>query len=193
METSSSPRRTFRTVVGILLLVTAGILGCIGIVLAVNRPPSGKAIAATLTALPSPTPTFTSTPTPVPTLAGVSDALLVCQREAGRAMDARNMVGAVNISEDHLFLMKWVSLDWQVDALDDALAGVIMGFDVALEVWKKGCAVYDRVQIEVYDRRGERQTHQFSVHAQMDDLLNWRAGELNDTDLIARLKVAQVE
>jgi hypothetical protein len=162
-------------------------------VLIANRPLSPEAVAATLTALPSPTVTPPPTPTPIPTLPGVSSELLVCQRKAGRAMNARNMVGAVNISDDHLFLLNWLSLDWEISDLDDALPGVIMGFDVALDVWQRDCAVYDRVQIEVSERRGEEQTHQLTVQAQMDDLLKWRAGGLSDKELIARLKVTQPE
>jgi len=187
----SPPKRTYRRIVGILVLVTIGILGVVGAVLLANRPPSPEAIAATLTALPSPTPPLTPTPTPVPTLPGVSGELLVCQREASRAMNARNMVGTVNISDDHLFVLTWLSLDWQVNELDDALPGVIMGFDVALDVWQRGSAAYDRVQVEVSDRRGERQVRRLVVQAQKDDLLKWRAGELNDKELIARLRVTR--
>ncbi len=187
----SLSRRAYHIIVGTLSLITVVILGLVGLVLAVTRPPSASAIAATLTALPSPTSTLTPTPTPVPTLPGVTPELLVCQREASRAMNARNMVGAVNLSDDRLFLLKWISLDWQISNLDSALAGVIMGFDVALEVWKGECAVYDRVQIEVYDRRQEQQTHQLTVRVQMDDLLKWRAGELSDSAILARLQVIQ--
>jgi hypothetical protein len=95
----------------------------------------------------------------------------------------------VNISDDHLLLLTWLSLDWQVDELDDALPGVIMGFDVALDVWQRGCTVYDRVQVEVDDKRGERQVRRFVVQGQMDDLLKWRAGGLSDKELISRLQV----
>jgi hypothetical protein len=186
-----SSRRTFRILVSILAVITVIILGFIGVVLAMNLPPSPTEIAATLAALPNPTSTAVPSPTPVPTLPGVTEALLVCQREASQAMVARSMVGAVNLSENHLFLLKWVSRDWQVEDLNDALAGVIMGFDVALDVWDQGCAVYDRVQIDVYDQRGDRQEHRFSVQAQMDDLLKWKAGGLSDSGLIARLEIAR--
>jgi hypothetical protein len=184
-----STEQTFQILVISLLAVTIVILGFVGVVLALNRSASARAIAATLTAMPSPAPPFD--PTPVPTLPGVNEELLVCQREAGQAMSAREMVGGVNISDDHLFLIKWVSLDWQVDALDDALAGVILGFDAAVDVWEQGCAVYDRVQVDVYDRRNEEQLHQLTVRVGMDDLLKWRAGELRDSDLIARLQVTE--
>ena len=189
---SQSPsKRVFRIVVVTLSLGVVGVLGFLGVVLIANRPPSPEAIAATLTAMPSPTPTVTPTPTPIPTLPGVNHDLLVCQREAGREMNAREMVGAVNISDDHVFLLSWFSLDWEIHDLQDALAGVIMGFDVALGVWERGCAVYDRVQIDVYHGVGDQQTHQLVVQAQMDDLLKWRAKELNDSELIARLQVTE--
>lgn len=187
----SRAQRTYRIVVGVLALLVLGILGFIGVVLVMNLPPSPAEIAATLTALPSPVATLTPTPTPVPTLAGVTPELLVCQRDAGQAMNDREMVGAVNISDDHLFLLSWLSREWQIQDLDDALPGVIMGFDVALDVWDGGCAVYDRVQIAVYDRREEQQTLRLNVYASMDDLLKWRAGELGDSDLIARLQVQE--
>ncbi len=103
-------------------------------------------------------------------------------------MRDRGMVGAVNIAGDHLFSLRWVSRR-PVRSLDDALGGVVMGFDVALEVWRRGCAVYDRVQIEVYDREGGEQHRRLVVRVPMDDLLDWRAGRLSDRDLIARLSV----
>ena len=185
----SSSKRTFRIVVIVLSLVIVGILCFTGIILYANRPLSDRAIAATMTAMPTPTPTSTPTPTPVPTLPGSSAELLACQRQASLALDARDIVGAVNLSDDYLFLLKWVSLDWAIESVDDAVAGLIMGFDVALDVWEHDCAVYDRVQIEVYDRRGEEQVHQFTVKVTMDDLLQWRGGKLADSDLIARLEV----
>jgi hypothetical protein len=190
--TQSLSKHTYRRIIGILALAFLSVLAVVGIVLVISRPPSPDAIAATMTALPSPTPTLTPTPTPIPTLSGVSNDLLVCQREIGRAMNARDMVGTVNLSDDHLLLLTWLSRDFQVDELDDALPGVIMGFDVALDVWQKECAVYDRVRIEVNERRGELQVRRLVVQAQMDDLLKWQAGELNDKELIARLQVTQV-
>jgi hypothetical protein len=175
--------------VGVLTLVTVSVIGCVGAVLIANRPPSPAALAATRAALPSATPTLTPTPTPIPTLPGVSDELLVCQSKAGRAMNDRQMVGAVNVSDDHLFRLAWVSLDGEIHGLEDALLGVFMGFDVALDVWQGGCAVYDRVQIEVYERHSHRQVRRLDIRAKMDDLIKWRAGELDDVALIARLQV----
>ena len=104
-------------------------------------------------------------------------------------MNARSMVGAVTISGDHLMLLSWFSTKWAVRDLDDALSGVIMGFDVALELWEQGCAVYDRVQIDVYDGPRDKQTYRLTVQAPMDDLLRWHAGEFDDRELIARLQV----
>lgn len=186
-----SPRHTYRIIAGVLALLTVGVLATMAVVLLANRPPSPAAIAATMAALPSPTPTVTPTPTPVPTVPGVSAELLVCQREASREMSARDMVGAVNISDDHRFLVAWFSLDWPVNDLDSALAGVVMAFDVALDVWQGGCAVYDRVQVEVYDQRQGQQAHRLTVIGQMDDLLAWRDGRLGDRDLVTRLEVTQ--
>jgi hypothetical protein len=108
-------------------------------------------------------------------------------------MNQRDMAGAVHISGDHLFAMTWVSTDWQVRTLEDALPGVILGFDAALEAWQEGCAVYDRVQIEVYDGPAHDPTHRLTVRAPMDDLLKWRAGEYGDRELVARLDVTQVQ
>jgi hypothetical protein len=178
-------------VVGALALVAVVIIVVTIVLVAASRPPSAEAIAATLTAMPTPTPTLTLTPTPIPTVPAVSGDLLLCQREAGKAMNARSMIGTVNISGDHLLLMQWVSTDWQIIDLEDALSGVIMGFDVALDVWQRGCAVYDRVQIDVYDGPGDKRAHRLTVNAQMDDLLKWRAGEYTDKELIARLQVTR--
>jgi len=182
--------RSFRTLVTILIVTTIGLVAFIGGITLLNRPPSPQAVAATLTALPSPTPTATATPTPIPTLPGVSDTMLVCQREASRALNDRRMAGAVNISGDHLFLLRWISKG-RVEELDDALAGVILGLDVALKVWELDCALYDRVRIEVYDQSGDEQIHRLTVETPMEDLLKWRAGELKDAALIARLKVSK--
>ena len=183
------PKNVYRIVIGALALVALIIVIVTVALVMASRPPSSEALAATLTAMPTPTPTSTPTPTPVPTLPPVSGDLLVCQREAGRAMNARSMVGTVNISGDHLLLMSWVSTEWQIIDLDDALSGVVMGFDVALDVWQRGCAVYDRVQIDVYDGPGDSRALRLVVHAPMDDLLKWRAGEYTDKELIARLQV----
>jgi hypothetical protein len=188
---SASPHRTYRLIVGILAGLIIVTLILVGLTLILNRPPSSRAVAATLTAAPGPAYTATPVPTAVPTLAGVSPELLVCQRQAGQAMIARQMVGAVNLSDDRLLRLKWVSLDWPVSDLDSGLSGVIMGLDVALNVWEEACNVYDRVQIEIYDRQGAEQTHKLTVHAQMDDALKWRAGELDDRELLARLEVTR--
>jgi hypothetical protein len=61
--------------------------------------------------------------------------------------------------------------------------------DVALELWEEGCPHYDRVVIQVYDRRDEVQTRRLTVQAQMADLQRWRRGEIDDTELVARLEV----
>jgi len=188
---AQSSQRTFRMVVAVLAVAMVCVLAFVGILLFLNRLPSAEAIAATLAAMPTPTALPTSIPTPVPTLPGISEQLLVCQREAGQAMSTRGMPGAVNLSDDHLLLLKWISMNWPVQNLDDALPGVVTGLDVALDVWEKGCTVFDRVQIEVYDRRDNRQALRLNILAQVDDMLKWRAGQLQDSDLIARLTVTQ--
>jgi hypothetical protein len=129
--------------------------------------------------------------TPVPTLAGVNAELLLCQRQASQAMHARRMVGAVNLADNRQITFRWVSMDWRISDLDSALAGVISGLDVALEVWQGGCMAYDRVRIEVYDREGEAQAHRFTVTVGMNDALEWRTGKLDDAALIERLQVEQ--
>jgi hypothetical protein len=188
-QTPDKPQ--FRTIVTILVLGFSIVLLSVGIVLIVNKPPSADAIAATMAAMPTPTALPTATPTPAPTLPGVSENLLVCQRNVGFALHKRNMVSAANISDDHLLLLSWVSLSWPIHDLDDALAGVILGFDAAIEVWKNQCAVYDRVRIVVWDRRQDEQIHRFTVQADVDELLAWQTGELSDKELIMRLQVTE--
>jgi hypothetical protein len=192
-KADQSIRREYRIILGVLLFITLGVSILVSAVLIANRPLSAEAITSTAAALPGPTMPPTSTPTPIPTVPGVTEALLVCQRNAGFAMNERNLVGAVNISDDHLFLLSWIARDWTVGDLDDALPGVVLGFDAALDVWQGGCAVYDRVRIDVWDRRAEKQVHQLTVQVQMDDLLQWRAGRLSDSELIARLQVTRPE
>jgi hypothetical protein len=187
----ADPGRTYRLVVIVLAAITLVALILAGLALALTRPPSAQAIAATLTAQPA--PAWTGTPTPVPTLPGVTDALLVCQRQAVLAMNARQMVGAANLGDDGQLRLRWVSLDWPVAALDDAMPGVVLGLDAAAEVWEEGCAVYDRVWIEVYDRREDTQAHRLTVHARMDDLRRWRAGEIADGELLDQLETVQVD
>ena len=185
--------RTFRLIVGILAGLIVATLILTGLALVLNRPPSERDVATTLTTAPGAAHMATPAPTAVPTLAGVTPELLVCQRQAGQAMVARQMVGAVNLSDDRWLRLKWVSRDWPVSDLDSALAGVVMGLDVALAVWEEACTVYDQVQIEVYDRQGSEQTHKLTVQAQMDDALRWRAGELTDRELLARLDVTRAD
>jgi hypothetical protein len=189
----TASERTYRLIVGILAGLIVATLILTGLALALNRPLSGRAIAATLTAAPVSARTETPAPTAVPTLPGVSPELLVCQRQAGQAMVARQMVGAVNLSDDRLLRLKWVSQDWPVSDLDSALAGVITGLDVALSLWEGTCNVYDGVQIEVYERQGDEQPLKLTVGAEMDDALKWRAGELTDRELLARLEVTRVD
>jgi len=187
----SQPERVYRVVVVALGAIALIVVVAVGIVFAASRPPTAAEIAATLTALPPPAAPQTPTPTPVPPVPGTSPELLVCQREAGQAMNERELVGAVNVSDDHRLLMNWVSTNAAIRDLDDALSGIILGFDAALEIWDQGCAVYDRVQIDVYDGPRDQQAHRLSVKAQIDDLLKWHAGEYRDQDLVARLEVTR--
>ena len=187
----SQPERVYRVVVVALGAIALIVVVAVGIVFAASRPPTAAEIAATLTALPPPAAPQTPTPTPVPPVPGTSPELLVCQREAGQAMNERELVGAVNVSDDHRLLMNWVSTNAAIRDLDDALSGIILGFDAALQIWDQGCAVYDRVQIDVYDGPRDQQAHRLSVKAQIDDLLKWHAGEYRDQDLVARLEVTR--
>ena len=188
-RTPSKPQ--FRMIVTILVLGFSIVLLFVGIVLIVNKPPSAEGIATTMAAMPSPTALPTVTPTPAPTLPSVTDTLLVCQRNVGFALHERNLVAAANISDNHLLDLYWVSLGWPIQDLDDALSGVVLGFDAAVEVWKDGCAVYDRVQVVVWDRRQGEQVRRLTVQANVDDLLAWQAGELSDKELIIRLQVTE--
>lgn len=181
--------KEFRVLVIALATVMVIVVFLVVLVLAINHPPSANALVATAQAMPSPTPLFAMTPTPIPTIPGVNPILLVCQRDAGFALNKRQVVGSVNISDDHLFLMGWVAHGWAVQDVDDALPGLIGGFEAALDVWQGGCAVFDRVRIMVWERQDAGQWYRFSVQASVDDLLKWRAGELTDRDLLARLEV----
>jgi hypothetical protein len=185
-------QRTYRLIVLILVGVSTVVLVTVAVALIVARPPTAQELAATRTAV-HPQHTATPLPTPIPTLAGTSPELLLCQRQASQAIYARQMVGAVNLAEDRRITFVWVSRDWPVSNLDSALAGVMSSLDVSLEVWQGGCTVYDWVQIQVYDGEGARQAHRLTVTARMSDALHWRAGEIDDATLIARLEVDQIE
>lgn len=159
----------------------------------------------TLLALPTPDAmaasraTATSRATPIPTLPGVNDTLLVCQRQAGLALNARQLVGAANLAADRELRLRWISFEGQINNLQDALPGVLPALEAALDVWEQGCTLYDRVQIEVYDRRmvagtermEERQVHRLTVHAEMADLLQWRANTIEENELVDRLDVTR--
>ena len=97
----------------------------------------------------------------------------------------------VNLSDDHALRMTWVSTEWPVRDLADAIPGVIATLDAALEAWEAGCAAYDRVQIQVYDGPRDAQVHRLTVGVSTDDLLKWRSGEYQDRDLLLRLQVSQ--
>ena len=189
----SAPRRTF----ALLAAALAAIL-LVALALAIWAWSLTRSLPARTA---QPAPARTATPTPIPTLPAVSGELLVCQRQVARAMNARRMVGAANLAADGALRLRWVSLDWPVDALDDALPGVVQGLDAALEVWQEGCAVYDRVEIKVYDRRlivdrdraEERQVLRLTVRAQIDDLLQWQRREIGDGELLERLKVIRAD
>ncbi|MFN2133250.1 MAG: hypothetical protein ACK2VD_22180 [Anaerolineae bacterium] len=188
---SSQSERVYRLMITGLGTVALIVLIAVGAVFVAIRPPTAQQIAATLTALPPPPATATPTPTPIPPVPGTSPELLVCQREAGRAMNARDLVGAVNLSDDHALSMNWVSTDAAILGLDDALPGIVRGLEAALEIWDQGCALYDRVEIDVYDGPRDRQTQRLRVKAQIDDLLKWHAGEYGEQELVARLEVEQ--
>jgi hypothetical protein len=194
---SSSSRRIFILLTALLTAILVFALALAVLVWTVTRPLAPRAVAATRTAQP----TRAAPPTPIPTLAAVSEELLVCQRQVGLAMNARKMAGAANLAADRELRLRWVSMDWAVDTLDDALPGVVLGLDAALDAWEEGCTLYDRVQIEVYDRRKpedsgraeERQVLRLTVRAGIDDLLQWRAGEIGDRELLDRVEVVRAD
>ncbi|MBN1640134.1 MAG: hypothetical protein JXA09_02770 [Anaerolineae bacterium] len=183
--------RASRLIVGLLGLVALIVLVVVGAALNGASRSSTSSIPVTLTALARATSIVLPSPTPVPTLPGVSEELLICQRELGQAMNARSLVGAVNLSDDHALLMTWISTEWPVRDLTDALPGIIASLDAALEAWEGGCALYDRVRIQVYDGPRDAQVHRLTVQVASEDLLKWRAGEYPDRDLLLRLQVTQ--
>jgi hypothetical protein len=185
-------RRTYRWIVLLLVGISAVTLALVVTSVLVTRPPTVRRASATRTVAARLRPAATPAPTPVPTLPGVRPSLLLCQRQAGQAMQARDMAGAVNLADDRQITFRWVSPAWEISSLDSALAGVISSLDVALEVWQDGCTLFDRVQIEVYDREGQAQVHRLRVTAQMSDVLRWRAGEIDDAVLLGRLAVVRV-
>lgn len=198
--TSPASRRTFVFLTALLAAILVFVLALTLLTWALTRPLPADAVAATRAAQ-SYLEGRSATPTPIPTLAAVNEELLVCQRQVALALNARQLAGAANLAADRELRLRWVSMDWAVEALDDALPGVVLGLDAALEVWKEGCALYDRVAIEVYDRREvahrgraqEQQVLRLTVRAQIDDLLKWRAGEIGDRELLERLEVERVE
>lgn len=198
--TPPASRRTFVLLTALLAAILVFVLALALLTWAWTRPLPADAVAATRTAQLH-LEDRGATPTPVPTLAAVREELLVCQRQAGLALNARQLSGAANLAADRELRLRWVSMDWAVDTLDDALPGVVLGLDAALEVWQDGCAFYDRVEIEVYDRRKpadsgraqEQQVLRLTVRAQIDDLLHWRAGEIGDGELLERLEIVRLE
>jgi len=188
VQRTSAPTHS-RLLVTILVLILSATLVLASVVVLINRPPSEQVLAATLAALPTFTLPPTVTPTPIPTLPGVNDALLVCQRTVGFELNERYLVAAANISDNHLLSLSWVAQNWQVNHLSDALPGIVLVFDAAVEAWKDGCAVYDRAQVKVWDCRGDQLIHRLDVEVMVDDLLKWRNGEIGDQTLIQRLQV----
>jgi hypothetical protein len=182
-------QRTYRIIVGLLVGIIVVVLLALAVAMLLPRYHSNRRAAAALAATADARPLGPPTPTATPVLAGVNAELLVCQRQASQAMVARRMVGAVNLSDDRRLIVQWFSLDWPISNLNSALAGVMPALDVALELWEEGCPHYDLVVIEVHDRRESVQAHRLTVQAQMDDVLRWRAGEIDDVELIERLEV----
>ena len=193
---TSAPRRTFAILIAVLAATLLLALALAFGVWTLLHPPAADGAQQLPAQTASPTPRHQNG---VPTLAAVTDELLVCQRQVARALNARQLAAAAALLDDRTLRLRWVSMDWTVDTLNDALPGVILGLDAALEAWQEGCAVYDRVEIEVYDRRPvergnrteEGQIHQLTVQATLDDLLDWRAGTIGDRELLDRLEVTR--
>jgi hypothetical protein len=184
---NTAAQRTYRTIVYVLTTIMF-ITGAMAILVWALARPRPTGVPGTPTSGPAGRPT----PTAIPTLAGTSDELLVCQREMGRALYARQMVGAANLADDGQLYLRWVSESRAINTLQDARSGVLKGLDAALEVRRGECAVFDRVTIDVYDRREDRQVHRLTVQAGVDDLVRWQAGDLGDRELLARLATVQV-
>jgi len=172
-----------------LAVANALVLGSLGMLALGNHQPSAEALMATLAVLPTATPTPSPTPTPPPTLPPVSVDCLVCQREAGAAMHARRMVGAVHVTSDGRFELTWLSRDRPINNFEDALEGVTRAFLVALQTRDEERCPFDQVQIQVWDERAEQRTFRLGVSASVADLLAWRSGAIGDQQLIERLEV----
>ena len=122
---------------------------------------------------------------------GVIGAALIASRPPSAEDIAATLTALPSptlISGDHQLLISWLSTSGPVRDLDDALPGVVLGFDVALEIWERGCAIYDRIRVDVYDGPPEQRVHRLTVRVPMDDLLQWRGGKFGDRELIARLE-----
>jgi hypothetical protein len=176
-------------ILAFLAVANALVLGSLGVLALGNNQPSAEVLMATLAALPTDTSTPLPTPTPFPTLPPVSVDCLMCQREAGAAMHARRMIGAVHIASDGRFELTWLCRDRPINNFEDALDGVMRAFLVALQTRDEKRCPFDRVWVQVWDERAEQRTFRLGVNVSVADLLTWRNGAIGDQQLVERLEV----
>jgi hypothetical protein len=176
-------------ILAFLAVANVMVLGSLGVLAFGDHQPSSEELMATLVALPAATPTPSSSPTPFPTLPPVNADCLVCQREAGVEMHARQMVGAVHITGDGRFELTWLCRDRPIDKLDDALDGLTGAFLVALQTRDEDRCPFDQVWIQVWDERAEQRAFRLGVSASVADLVAWHNGAIGDQQLIERLEV----
>jgi hypothetical protein len=176
-------------ILAFLAVANVMVLGSLGVLTFGGHQPSSEELMATLAALPTATLTTSPSPTPFPTLPPVNVDYLVCQREAGAAMHARQMVGAVQVASDGRFELTWLCRDRPIDDLEDALDGVMQAFLVALQTRDEDRCPFDQVWIQVWDERAEQRAFRLGVGASVVDLVAWHSGAIDDQQLIARLEV----
>lgn len=176
-------------ILAFLTMANVMVLGSLGVLALGSHQPTAAEIMATLAALPTPTPTLLPTPTPFPTLPPVTVDCLVCQREAGMAMHAHQMVGAVQVTSDGRFELTWLSRDRPINSFDEAWAGITQAFIVALQTHDEKRCPFDQVRIEVWDERAQQRTFRLGVRVSITDLSAWRSGAIDDKQLVERLEI----
>ncbi|MDY7039704.1 MAG: hypothetical protein SVX38_02445 [Chloroflexota bacterium] len=176
-------------ILAFLAVANVLVLGSLGVLALGDDQQSAEELMATLVAMPTATSTPSPSPTPIPTLPPVNADCLVCQREAGAAMYARRIIGAVHVTSDGRFEVTWLCRNQPINTLDDALDGIMQSFLVALQTRDEQRCPFDQVWIQVWDERAEQRTFRLSVRASVDDLRAWRSGLIDDPQLIERLEV----
>lgn len=172
-----------------LLLGNVAICALLVFLIQSSRPLTGAELAATLAALPTGTPTPLPTATPWPTPIPPSEKSLVCQRQAGDALQQLALAGTVHLAPGGRLEMYLHSRAPAVARFADAKDEVWTAFGVAVDLYDAGCALFDQLQVTVLDTRWAPPRPQVKVLAQLSDLQAWRKGRLIDAELVARLQV----